>query len=572
MTDYTNLPSVERPWMKFFSDATKQVAIPEETLYEYLLSCNSDYPNDIAILYRHIRISYGELFVKIDQCAQGLYALGVRRDDIVTVAMPSVPEFIYVLFALNRLGAVSNIIHPLAGAEEICTYVNKVKSKVLVMFTGTYAIMRESLDKTSVKKALVVSPAQSLPSLSRLLYDWISQRQRVKESAVVVTWDSFVKMGKGMSLPEPTRATDDYAVISYTGGTTGEPKGVICTNRSIHAEIVQSISERSHMRQECMMTVLPPFINYSLINSHIEPLFCGFKTLLIPHYIPTKFIDYVNRYKVNHIQSIPAYWEIVLQLPHIEKQDFSRLGFVVSGGEKIDVSVEQQLNKLMKEGGASVTLIKGMGMTELMSSATSTYPWCNREGSVGIPNIMNNCRVVDVQTGEELSYNEEGELCFSGPTVMVGYYNNPEATADIIKTDADGTRWLHTGDVGYMTEDGILFITGRLKRLLMQKDENGMVSKIFPEHIEGIIAQMPEVEECCVVGKADAARITLPMAYIVASQGAKDMEQAVRSWCQERLPAYMEPAEVHVLDSLPRTDRGKVDYRALETLNSADTI
>ena len=317
------------------------------------------------------------------------------------------------------------------------------------------------------------------------------------------------------------------------------------------------------------MAVLPPFINYSLANSILEALSYGLKTVLIPKYEPLKFIHYITRYGVNHIPSIPAYWKPLIDLP-VKKDCYAKMGFIVSGGEGLDVSIEEAVNEKLRQGGSKVELMKGTGMTELTSGVTCTLANCNEKGSVGIPYIKTNCKVVDVQTGEELTYGEEGELCFAGPTVMVGYYNHPEATAAIIETDCDGTRWLHTGDVGYMTDDGIIFITGRMKRLIMQKDGNGMVSKIFPERIEKVIAGVDGIAACCVVGIPDEKRIALLKAYVEPiSHDASVMRlkaDILRS-CNELLPPYMVPTQIAVIPTLPRTSRGKVDYRALENAN-----
>lgn len=566
------LPSVERPWMKYYKAELINQPIPSGTVYEFLYDNNCEYPDDIAILYQNIKITYRQLFRQIDDCARAFMAIGVRRNDIVTMAMVSTPEAIVVFYALNRLGAIANLIHPLANAEDICFYLNEVKSKVFVMFNGTWPIVKDVLSKSSVEKAIVVSPVEALSPAIKLVYQLKAHPPKVKEAQGVMTWKHFLRLGKGVELSEPMRADDDWAAISHTGGTTGAPKGVICTNFNYVAVPWQATLGRQHDRQESLMVTLPPFINYSLANSIIESLSFGLKTVLIPKYEPEKFIEYITRYSVNHIPSIPAYWKRILDLP-VKKGCYSKLGFIVSGGEGLDVSTEEAINERLRQGGAKVELMKGTGMTELTSGVSNTYADCNVKGSVGIPYIMTNCRVVDVQTGEELSYNEEGELCFSGPTIMVGYYNNPEATADIIKTDADGTRWLHTGDVGYITEDGVVFITGRIKRLIMQKDNNGMVSKIFPERIESIISQMSAIEECCVVGKPHPDRISLPVAYVVLTPGTRQeggaIAQAVVDWCRDRLPAYMVPVEVHVLDVMPRTDRGKIDYRSLEERSAA---
>jgi len=563
----TGRPSVERPWLKYYDAAHVAAPLPEQTIFELFEENNRDYPDDIAIHYLGATIRYGELAEQIDRCARSLQALGVGRNDVVTIAMPSMPEAVYMVYAVNRLGAVANMIHPLASADETCHYLNEVGSKVFVMFTGTYAIMRGHLEKTTVTTSVVVSPVQSLGRTVRWIYGLKNRKERVAESNSVMMWETFVRKGEGLTLPPPQRADRDWAVISHTGGTTGTPKGVVCTNRNIIAQIVQMIEKRNIKRQNCMFMQLPPFINYSLV-SMVETFSYGFRALLVPRYDPTTLVKHIRKYGVNYIHSIPAYWEPLCH-SKVRFGDLKTLEIIATGGEAMDTATEAQVNMMLKVGGSPAELMKGYGMTESTSGIAGTYPECNDSGCVGIPFMLTNCRVVDVQTGEELSYNEEGEICFSGPTIMVGYYKNPEATAEIIKTDADGTRWLHTGDVGYMNEDGLLFLTGRLKRLIMQKDENGMVSKIFPERIESVIMQMPEIEECCVVGKTDATRINLPIAYVVVSPkaagvGEAEVCQSVIRWCQGQLPAYMIPSEVHVLSTMPRTDRGKIDYRALE--------
>lgn len=568
-TNLVGLPSVDRPWLKYYEAGRADMQMPSCTLYELFEKNNLGHSDEIAIFYLTRTIRYGEMSRQIDRCTRSLLALGVQRDDIVTIAMPSQPEAYYLVYALNRIGAIANMIHPLGGADEICRYINEVQSRLCFLTPVTYETLRGHLHRTAVEKAVVVTPAASLQLPLRWLYAIKNRKQRLRKSVLIDSWRGFLKSGKGNALPASRRATDDWAVISHTGGTTGTPKGVVCSNLNIIAQAIQIMEGRGCRRQDCMMIQLPPFINYSLVTS-LESFCFGFKTLLIPKYEPLKLVHYIKKYKVNYTHSIPAYWEALLHIPNIGPDDLSSLRAIASGGEAMDTKTEAEVNRLLHAGGAAIDLMKGLGMTESTSGVVGSYPPCNPEGCVGIPFVKTNCKIVDVSTDNELTYGEEGELCFSGPTIMVGYYNDAAATDEIIKTDSNGTRWLHTGDVGYMTEDGILYITGRLKRLLMQKDENGMVSKIFPERIEGVIMQMPEIEECCVVGKSDSMRITLPVAYVtVANSQPLSMErenigQEVVRWCHDRLPAYMVPAEVHVLATMPRTDRGKIDYRALE--------
>lgn len=564
MTDKQNdtlpsrrLPSVERPWLRYHSREDIEAPIPGSTVYQLLVENNQGHPDDIALLCLDTVITYGQLLDRIDRCAKGLWAMGVRRDDIVTVAMPCLPEAVVAFYAINRLGAVANMIHPLMNAEETCRHLREVGSKVLLMFIGTYHLVATRLHTTMVETAVVVpvgigetvAPTTTFGNLEAL------------------SWEEMERRGQGVLLPAPDRATGDHALISHTGGTTGERKGVVCTNLNIQAEIFQGLAGIDYQRQECIMATLPPHINYSLVSTILRHLSHGLKVVLIPRYQPEKFVEYVTKYHVNHILTIPAYWKAILHIPGIERADLSSLKFLASGGEHIDLHSEEAVNRLLKSCGAKGGLIKGTGMTEMTCATTYSLPWRNPPGSVGSPLVKTNCKVVDPDSGEELTYNEEGEVCFAGPTLMVGYYNNPEATRQVVRTDDDGLPWLHTGDLGYITEDGMLFITGRLKRMLLTRDNNGVVSKIFPDRVEEVLMAIPGVEACCVVGVPNERRITVAMAFIQPDEKTvRDgrLKDRILEACRMQLPPYMMPEEVAFIEEMPRTERGKTDYRTLE--------
>ena len=551
------LPSVERPWLRYHSREDIEAPIPESTIYQFLVENNQEHPDDIALLCLDAAITYGQLLDRIDRCAKGLRAVGVRRDDIVTVAMPCLPEAVVAFYAINRLGAVANMIHPLMSAEETCRQLCEVGSKVLLMFSGTYHLVATHLHTTMVETAVVTSVGSSETVVPTT----------VPGGPEVLAWEDMERLGQDMQLSTPDRATGDHALISHTGGTTGEQKGVVCTNLNIQAEIFQGLAGIDYQRQECIMATLPPHINYSLVSTILRHLSHGLKVVLIPRYQPEKFVEYVTTYHVNHILTIPAYWKAILHIPGIEQADLSSLKFLASGGEHIDLHSEEAVNNLLKSCGAKGGLIKGTGMTEMTCATTYSLPWRNPPGSVGSPLVKTNCKVVNVDSGEELTYGEEGEVCFSGPTLMAGYYNNPEATRQVVRTDDAGTPWLHTGDLGYITEDGMLFITGRMKRMLLTRDNNGVVSKIFPDRVEEVLMAIPGVEACCVVGVPNERRITVAVAFVQPDEGGgKDgrLKDRIFEACSMQLPPYMMPEQVTFIAEMPRTERGKTDYRALE--------
>lgn len=569
--DLTGFPSVDRPWMKYYSEQAVNTPLPECTTYEYILSSNKDYPDDIALLYFNRSITFGELFGNIDKVASAFAGIGVRKGEIVTVALPSIPEAVYVFCALNKLGAVANMIHPLAGEKEICQYLNEVGSRICVMFNGTYDIIKNSLSQTSVEKAIVVSPAESLTGITSFLYHLKNKEPVFEDNSVFLRYSDFIERGKNTDSRQAQRSCNEISLISHTGGTTGEPKGVVLTDYNINALMYQIVCNFEHGRQGCALAVLPPFINYSFVESMLAMLAIGYKVALIPDYKPSDFGRYINKYRPNIVLSIPPYWKALLSDSKISKVDMSCFEQIYFGGEGMDNETEIELNALIKKCGSKTELFKGLGETELVAGATQSYKDCNTVGSVGIPLVKTDFKIVEPETTDELSYNCKGELCFSGPTLMQGYYNNKEATDDIIKLHPDGKRWLHTGDIGYITEDGIIFITGRIKRIFVTKGPDGIATKMFPDRIEKALYEHPSVSLCCVVGVKDEFRVHYPKAYVVLNNGytqGRELTDEIREFCKDKLPGYMIPDEIEYLPDLPRTPRGKIDYRELENRNN----
>ncbi len=558
----TGYPSVDKPWLKYYSNESISAPLPECTLYEYLVENNRDYPKDIAINYLGKKITYSELFENIDKVAASFLNSGVKEKDIVTIALPNIPEVIYCVYALNKIGAVANMIHPLPGKDEILNYINEVKSKVVVIFDGAYDLICEDISKTSVEKVIVVSPSCSLPLTLKIAYS-LKVKKRKLNKDYFIYWKEFIESGKGIRVKKVHRDCHEMSIISHTGGTTGEPKGVMCSDYSIVAEIWQVGSTMSHSRQERMMPIIPPFHNYSLVNSFLEPLSLGFVEILIPKYEPEKFAIYAKKYKPNHINGIPSYWELLLKIDEIKNTDLSCLKHIYYGGEMMTAETEEAVNDILRECGSKSILHKGIGSTEMTSASTATYDDCNPTGSVGIPFVRVTAKIVEPGTTTEMMYGQEGEICFSGPTIMIGYFNNQEATDDVVKLHSDGERWLHTGDLGYINKDGVIFVTGRIKRIHITRDKNGQATKMFPDRIEKTIYKHPAVELCCVIGVPDEELVNYPKAYIVLKE-SKNIKDEILDLCKKNLPEYMIPVEIEFVGDLPRTSVGKIDYRKLE--------
>ncbi len=568
MTDrQTGYPSEDKPWLKYYTAEAIETPLPECSIYEYMKQGNQEYPGDIAINYLGRKITYGELFNNIDTTAASFLAFGVQPGDIVTIALPSIPEALYCVYALNKIGAVANMIHPLAGKEEIIHYINEVKSRIVVIMDGAYDIISSNIPETTAEHIVVASPGDSLPFMLKTLY-----RLKVKspklDGDTFQDWQSFIKAGKGRTVNEMKRDCHKVALISHTGGTTGEPKGVMCSDYNINSLIYQSHCCFKHdERQHKALVVLPPFINYSLVQSMLEMLYLGYTVILLPKYEPDKIWDYLDKYHPNVVLSIPAYWEKLLCGSETKTADMSYFEQIYYGGEAMKGETEKAINEVLKRCGSKIELLKGLGSTELMSVASQTYPWCNDIGSVGVPLVKMNCKIIQPETCEELKYREQGEICFSGPTLMMGYYNNTQATEEVIRIHEDGERWLHTGDLGYMDEKGVVFVTGRIKRIIMTKGKDGQVTKMFPDRIEKAIYSDPAVELCCIIGIPDEERINYPKAFVVLKDSSASTEKhksEIFEACKKLLPDYSVPEVIDFCEDLPRTERGKIDYRALE--------
>lgn len=566
--ELTGYPSIDKPWLKYYSEKTINTHLPECTIYEYLIQNNKDYPSDIAINYLGRKITYKELFENIDKTAAAFMKVGVREKEIVTIALPSIPEALYCVYALNKIGAVANMIHPLAGKDEMLNYLNEVESKVAVIFDGAYDFIVADIGRTSVEKVIVASPADSLPVALKVAYK-LKVKKSELDGKTFQSWKSFIQDGRGTTVKVVKKECHEMAIISHTGGTTGEPKGCMISDYSTNAIIKQLEVILPYERQDINLAVLPPFVNYSLVDGMIGMIDIGITAVLIPKYEPERFQKYMRKYHPNHLSSIPAYWEAIISCKPAKKDDWSCLKNAYYGGEAMSIDSENAVNSVLRAFGSDALLCKGLGATELVSASTMTGIGYNTPGSAGIPLVKVNCKIVDSETLEEKQYHEEGEICFSGDTLMLGYFRNQEATDDIIKVHSDGFRWLHTGDTGYVDRDGLVFVTGRIKRIIMTKGRDGQVTKLFPDRIEKTIYSHQSVELCCVIGVPDKNRINYPKAFVVLKDkmDKDNAKNEILVICKQNLPEYMVPEGIEFVSDLPRTERGKVDYRKLENID-----
>lgn len=603
MEKMTGKPSIDKPWLKYYDEEVLNKKLPEKTIYEYITENNKKYPNRIALNYFGKKITYGQLLKNIDQTARAFRAYGIREGDIVTICMPTIPETIYVYYALSKIGAIANMVDPRTSKEGIENYINEAKSKMLIMIDVAADKARDAKKKTTIEKIITVSPTDSLPlgimlkkaskdinsiyedkkeaakskhekepKKKDIILDYFNDMKKnessFSKSGECISWSKFFKSGKKENYePYPNYEKDKPLLIVHTGGTTGPSKGVVLSNFSVNAASFQCENAGYDFKREhSWLNIMPPFIAYGIGNGLHLPLSCGMEVILIPQFDPNKFDELLLENKPNHMVGVPSHYGNIIHSKKLKNEDLSYVIAPTVGGDKMDENLEKETNEFLREHNCEYKVVKGYGMTEVNAAvAACTSNKTNKIGSVGIPFPNTTISIFDPKTGEELGYNEKGEVCITGPNTMLGYFNNDEETNKILRKHEDGNVWVHSGDIGYMDADGNLYIVDRLKRMIIRPDG----FKIFPSLIEDVVVKHPLVQSCKVVGLRDFSfsQGKLPKVHVVLNETDRNpeaIENEILMLCEEQLPEYYWPCEIEFNESLPLTPIGKIDYLKLE--------
>ena len=569
MTDYA---SVDKPWLKYYPQYLIEKQLPKATMYDYILKGNNFYPNRTALNYFNNKITYYELIKKIDTAARAFLELGVKKGDIVTMSTPTIPEFVYMFYAISKIGAIANMIDPRKSGEEIEEYVNLVNSKIFVVVDVALEKIKDIQKHTMVEKIISISPADSLPSVLKKAYK-LKNSQKKPKIKNLIKWEEFYKLGENRKHEIIVEQFPEYeenrpVVIVYTGGTTGKSKGVVLSNDNLNAASFQcETCGYDFQRQHSWLNIMPPFIVYGVGNGLHLPLAMGMEVILVPQFDPNKFDRLLQKHRPNHVTGVPTHYDSIVKSKIIAKEGLQYLLSPIVGGDKLNEASEEVINKFFKKNNCNFNVSKGYGMSEVCAAVcTASIAEINEVGSVGIPFHHTVMAVFDPQTGKELKYNEIGEICISGPNTMIGYYNNEEETNNIIRKHDDGLMWVHSGDLGYITERGVVHIKGRIKEMIVRYDG----FKVFPITIEEVILSHPNVKTCKVVGVKDPgySQGELPKAFIVLEKKTEDEESVkkeLKKICEEKLAEYLQPVDFVIKNELPKTAVGKIDFMKLKS-------
>ncbi len=548
--------------------------VPDVSMFGMLKIAAESQPDSLAYEYFGTKCTFGNLVKKIEEISGAYYALGVRKGDIVTIIMPNTPEAVISIYALNRIGAVANILHPLSAQEEIKNHINRVKSKVLLCVDICTEKISKIIDQTSVKKAIVASAGNSMPFVMKKLYalKCIKSFKYDKSDKRYLSWSEFAEKSRTVAEYSPKDGENrEVAVILHSGGTTGTPKDIMLSNYNFNAFGIQAVlTLRDVKAGDKILAILPIFHGFGLgVCVHVS--FCfGACSVLIPQFNAKKFAGILKKYKPTMLFGVPTLYDALLKAKGTDKIDFSFLKYAVSGGDTLPEKLENSVNEFLAAHNSSIKICEGYGMTEGLAALSLSVGENYKSRTIGKPLIGTEMCVVEPGTTNVLPAGEDGELCVSGPTVMIGYRNNPEETKNTLRVHADGKVWLHTGDMAAIDEGGFVHYKLRIKRMMITSGFN-----VYPTQIESVVEELDFVEKCVVVSVPHQYKKEVAKAYIVLKNGKEksdETKEEIRAYCKKKLMHYSVPYKYEFVDLLPKTAYNKIDFMKLQKESAREAV
>ena len=535
-------------------------------LYDAIYDASCKYPLNTALDYFDTQISYKDLIKKINKVAAALKAIGAEKGENITICMPNTPEGIYMLYAVNEIGAVANMVHPLSSEKEIEDYVNQAKSRIILCIDIAYPKVESIIKNTDLEQVVVVSATRSMDIVVRAVYKLTKGRKNhIKKSQHVITWNQFLfKANRYIGNPHARVESDDPAVIMYSGGTTGKPKGVILSNLNFNAQalgakyLVPELIKPEHS----FLTFLPNFHAFGLGVCIHMPLYFGCRIVLIPQFNAKKLRKYIRSYHINILVGVPTVFDYLTKLK-LNKNELKAIKGVVSGGDVISMSGKERINDFLRAHGSKTVIENGYGLTEASGGFIfSPRSVAEDPDAIGYPLPDNEVIIVDLKTNKEAKVGEDGEIAVRGLSVMKGYLGKPKETKEAF-IEVSGKKYLRTGDIGYVDEKGVFHFRSRLKRMIISNGYN-----IYPANIEDVTLKCKNITSCAVVGREDKLRGEKIVVFAVLKEGVSERatRKELANIYKKYLAKYENPREIHFIPELPKTKLAKIDFKALEKL------
>ena len=555
------------PWLKYYEEEnlSEHLEYPDCSMVDMIIQSAEKWPDNTAYIYYGHKVSYKNFVKKIEKTARALKNYGVKEGDRVTICMPNTPEGITMVYAVNMVGAVCNMVHPLSSEKELEYYIKVADSKYVLVIDAVFDKIYRLRDTAQLERIIVVRPSDGLGFLKKKLYNTlhIKKVRRPSNDSRVVLWEDFIANSyfyQGNYHEE--RGGEDLAIIMYSGGTTGAPKAVMLSNLNINAE---SICDATMIRQitpgATVLSILPLFHCFGLGVCIHTPLCKGMGCTLIPAFSHKQFADIIKKNETNFIVGVPTLFESLINTK-LGPRDLECVTAVICGGDALNQTLRDKINRYLESHGSSAKIRVGYGLTEGSGAVCLSPENAFADGIIGVPFPDMDFKIIKNDTFDELPVGEEGEICISGPLVMMGYLGDEAETAQVMRLHDDGKIWLHTGDLGYLGEDGLIYFAQRLKRMIISSGYN-----IYPTHLESVINSHEAVLTSTVIGIDHPHKGQVPKAFIVLKPGykaGKKLEREIRELLERNIPIYALPAAYEFRDKLPKTKIGKVAFRELE--------
>jgi long-chain acyl-CoA synthetase len=557
--------TAKTPWLKNMGDVPATVEYHPGSIYDAVSDIAKKYPDNVAFDFMGRSTTYKHFIQEVEACARSLRTIGIRAGDAVTIAMPNCPQAIAAFYAINLVGGVANMIHPLSAEKEIEFYLNESESVTAITLDQFYGKFEAIRKNTPVVNIVIASIKDELSQPIKAGYMLTEGRKiKIPDDAPIIRWNEFMKLGKACFWNyKVERCENDPAAILYSGGTTGTTKGILLTNKNFNALAAQIVASNQMFRAgDKMLAAMPLFHGFGLGVCIHSMLANGGRCILVPRFTAKSYSKLITKYRCNFIAGVPTLYEALLRLPNMTNADLSCLKGVFSGGDSLSIELKKKFDKFLYDHQATVQIREGYGTTECVTASCLTPTHMAKEGSIGLPFPSMYYKIVKPGTDEEVPYGEEGEILLAGPTVMKGYLKHPEETAQTLRQHDDGLTWLYTGDLGSMDSDGFIYFRGRIKRMIVSSGYN-----IYPAQIENLLDAHELVHMSCIIGVPDAYKMQKVKAFVMLKPGVPandETKKTILDYCRKHIAKYAMPYDIEFRDELPKTLVGKVAYRKLE--------
>jgi len=556
----------DRAWLKYYSQNTyPNIDYPNKSMYKMIEFVGKMTPDNFALDFLGRELTYKDLLKFIDKCAIGLIKLGVKKGDKITVCLPNTPHTTIAFYAINKIGAISNMVHPLSAPKEIEHYLDLTDSKFAITIDFAFKNFEKVKDNTSLEKIVVCKVDDYLKSSKKIGY-WVLSKRKIPDipkMTNIIKWKELLKNGENLTICNDHEIkASNPAVILYTGGTTGKQKGVLLSNLNFNALALQTGSQANVDLRDRMMCIMPFFHGFGLGVTMHTCLVFGAEMLLVPKFTVEDFAKTFKKHKPEFIAGVPTLFTALTKSKKMIKSDFSHLKGIFSGADTLPNNIKVHFEEFITERGGTVSIREGYGLTETVTASCLTPSTEYRFGSIGIPFPDTLFKICKVGTQETCRADENGEICICGPTVMLRYYNDEKETNMILQKHDDDKIWVHTGDLGSMDKDGFIYFKQRIKRIIKHSGYS-----IFPSQIENALISHEAIANACVMGVPDTYQIEKIRAYIVLEKNYKkshDLKADIIKRCKEYLSLWSMPQEIIFRDELPLTKVGKINYTELE--------